>query len=255
MTVVWSSGEGRAGRTARIERQDVSYRVVDFFGSVAQTQAGPQVFLVVQRGVTRPHFHRVEQFQVFLAGRALLGKKLVVPPSLHYTDPWSSYGPIMSEKGDQEISYLTIRQRADVGAFYMPKARDMKQRRSGRHLTIEIPYGMTGPGTGSHRPMEPPRDRWTELIRRYNDGLAATYKELSPQAHLRLPPRQRDGGTRVGLIVGGSLSNSAVSYPAWSCFYDSCDDRGPESGRTVTEEFRADDGGANVLVMDFPRIG
>src|SRR5262245_41374714 len=54
----------------------------------------PSAVLVEDEGVIRPHFHRVDQFQILVAGRAQFGKHEVEPVAVHYTDGYTPYGPL-----------------------------------------------------------------------------------------------------------------------------------------------------------------
>jgi hypothetical protein len=57
-------------------------------------------FLVEKRpgAVTPPHFHQADQFQVVVAGRGMLGDHEFRDGSVHYTDAYSAYGPIVAGK-------------------------------------------------------------------------------------------------------------------------------------------------------------
>ena len=58
----------------------------------------PQAFLIeMHAGETiLPHFHEVDQFQVFVSGMGSLGrgKEAARPLSVHYADHHTGYGPI-----------------------------------------------------------------------------------------------------------------------------------------------------------------
>src|SRR4051794_18548367 len=67
-------------------------------------------------GRIHPHFHEVRQFQVFVDGAAILGKKPMPAVSFHYDDPYKPYGPIVSDG----LRYFVLRADSDVGSFPMP---------------------------------------------------------------------------------------------------------------------------------------
>ena len=53
------------------------YRIQDCYGSHKAAAPGPQAFLVefpTPRGVIKPHFHRVPQYQVVVAGGGRIGR-------------------------------------------------------------------------------------------------------------------------------------------------------------------------------------
>ena len=66
----------------------------------------PQAYLVEQPAdaTVPPHFHDSDQFQVFVSGKVMFGKKAVHSPSLHYAEGHTPYGPIVTEdQGAQKL--------------------------------------------------------------------------------------------------------------------------------------------------------
>src|SRR3954463_3601109 len=94
----------------------------------SERKAGvPQVLLVEQQvpgSKILPHFHGIDQFQVFVDGTGRLGHHEVRPLSVHYTNSHTGYGPI--EAGPQGLSYYVLRPSFDtLGSQYLhvPEAR------------------------------------------------------------------------------------------------------------------------------------
>src|SRR4051794_7212480 len=58
----------------------------------------PMAYLVEQtpNSVTRAHFHRADQFQLFVAGGGQIEGKPVQPVTLHFAAAYSAYGPILA---------------------------------------------------------------------------------------------------------------------------------------------------------------
>src|SRR5690349_16177915 len=87
----------------------------------------PQVLLVEQQipgSKILPHFHGIDQFQVFIDGTGRLGSHEIHPVSVHYTNSHTGYGPI--EAGPQGVSYYVLRPSFDtLGSQYLhvPEAR------------------------------------------------------------------------------------------------------------------------------------
>ena len=81
----------------------------------------PQAFLIEMQAneVIVPHFHEVDQFQVFVSGSGSLGRDrdAAQPLTVHYADHHTGYGPINA--GPQGYSYFTLRARSDSGAVYL----------------------------------------------------------------------------------------------------------------------------------------
>jgi hypothetical protein len=111
---------------------------------VAST-TGPQAHLAIQGAATDPlppHFHGVDQFQVFVAGSGTVGGHTVGPGVVHYADRNSVYGPL--RPGPEGMAYATLRAEHDPGASFMPGARaELAERLRGRpaprrNLTVEL---------------------------------------------------------------------------------------------------------------------
>ena len=66
----------------------------------------------------KPHFHSADQYQVIVQGGGRLGVHDVGTVSVHYTDSYSAYGPIVA--AGEGISWFTLRNAWDPGARYMP---------------------------------------------------------------------------------------------------------------------------------------
>lgn len=59
----------------------------------------PQLLLVEQEipgSQILPHFHTIDQFQVFVDGSGRLGSHVVDPIAIHYTNGYTGYGPIVA---------------------------------------------------------------------------------------------------------------------------------------------------------------
>jgi len=96
----------------------------DFIGRRGEgvTREEPQAFLIEMSSneVIVPHFHEVDQFQVFVAGSGSLGRHATAGPlAVHYADHHTGYGPINA--GALGFSYFTLRARTDPGAVYLHK--------------------------------------------------------------------------------------------------------------------------------------
>ena len=79
----------------------------------------PQAFLIeMHAGETiLPHFHEVDQFQVFVAGSGGMGRQPAATLAVHFAEHHTGYGPINA--GPQGYSYFTLRARSDPGAHYL----------------------------------------------------------------------------------------------------------------------------------------
>jgi len=82
----------------------------------------PMGFLVEQAAETlvQAHFHAANQWQVVVGGDGALGRHAVGPIALHYTNAFSSYGPLQA--GPAGLQYFSLRNAFDPGARYVPGA-------------------------------------------------------------------------------------------------------------------------------------
>lgn len=100
----------------------------------------PQLLLVEQPipgSAILPHFHSVDQFQVFVGGSGRLGAHEVVPLAVHYTNKYTSYGPIVA--GPEGFSYYVFRPSfAHDGSFYLhvPGVKEQLRAAGGKRRTL-----------------------------------------------------------------------------------------------------------------------
>jgi len=101
----------------------------------------PQLLLVQQEvpgSQILPHFHGIDQFQVFMDGNGRLGNHAIAPISIHYTNAWTGYGPIVA--GEKGMSYYVMRPGFDsLGSQYVhvPESRQYIKRGPKRFLLAE----------------------------------------------------------------------------------------------------------------------
>jgi hypothetical protein len=87
----------------------------------------PQVILVEQPqpdSQILPHYHAIDQFQVFLDGEGRLASHAIAPVSIHYTNAYTGYGPIVA--GKTGMAYYVMRPGLDVMGpqhLHLPEAR------------------------------------------------------------------------------------------------------------------------------------
>ena len=208
-------------------------------GNEANGNDLPQGFLVAQPpgSITRPHFHETNQFQVFVDGDGMFGKKVAAPLTVQYANGSTPYGPIKA--GGNGVMYFTLRQNWDAGAKYMPEMRARLVRGNQRQrlvpvgdllaadtlTAIEQPYAM-------------------ELIAAEADGLQALLWCLGPHQHLALEDA-RHGGGQYHVVVNGEMHGvDDVMLDRWSCQYAFPDDG--------SVQIRAAASGCQLLVLRFP---
>ncbi len=187
-----------------------------------------------------PHYHHVDQFQIFVEGSGSLGRNPVPPVTLHYTDHHTAYGPIVA--GPLGLSNFTIRAQTDPGGVYldMPGYKDFLKPSKQRHLLKTI-----GLSTGAV--METRSEALLENVLAdadCSDGLGAFVLRLGAGMKTTGPDTKTTGG-QYYLVINGSLQYQGTSYPALSTIYvDPTDD---------PLEVGAGPRGVEVLVLNFPR--
>lgn len=68
------------------------------------------------------HYHRTDQFQIFVQGDGAFGTKPIEGHSLHYAAAYTPYAPISA--GRISVQYFVFRLRYDPGAQWMPECKD-----------------------------------------------------------------------------------------------------------------------------------
>jgi hypothetical protein len=204
----------------------------------------PVAFLVEKNpgSVIHPHFHVTEQFQVVVGGSCRFGTHDVDGVAVHYTGPYSSYGPIVAR--EHGLAFFTLRNGFDPGAQYMPAARlGLKEGRAHwqhREATAPVPGVMSAASLA--RLAAPEAE---PILAAQPDGLQAWRHRLPPGAALT-GPDPITGGGQFWLVLAGSL----VVQPPHALGPRSCAFVPPDAGAATV---RAGETGAEFLCLQFPR--
>lgn len=220
----------------------------DFLGRPGDGQVHelqPQAFLIEMSAneVIVPHFHEVDQFQVFVSGSGSIGrnKETGQPLLVHYADHHTGYGPITA--GAQGYSYFTLRAKSDPGATYLhnPGYREKLKPSAKRHGVAAGITLSTDPVLMSRKDVvvEP-------LMRELatGDGLGASLIRMAPGTSYTGPDPSTTGGLYY-LVANGSVELESGSYAAWSPIFVARTD----SALTL----RAGARGAEALLLSFAR--
>ncbi|MFM9989940.1 MAG: hypothetical protein ACKVOY_00770 [Burkholderiaceae bacterium] len=217
----------------------VNYFKSDFIQTDSDATLSPQVFLIEQEAnsILRTHFHTENQYQVVVAGRAMLGKHSVYPISLHYASKHTGYGPIQTL--DEGLSYFSIRDRTTQLAYYLPES---------KHLMADVPRkNIFAP----HFEILPSNKlqaltdlQIIEAIEVEPDGLAAW--------QLRIPSDQifdtnylQGEFDRYVMVLSGSMHDALEWLTPWSVTYISAQEK--------HFPIQAGPQGLEVLIMQFPK--
>jgi hypothetical protein len=193
----------------------------------AVDRTAPQAFLVrwgPDKGTLPVHWHPVAQFQCFVGGTAKFGRHAVGPGSVHYSDAYTPYGPLVSD--DRDAYFLTLRIGGDRGAFFMPDSQaDLRERRE-QH---------PGPRRNTSYDL---RDAPAGLVDAQEDGLQVEVVAIEPDEQISV------GGGSVGgyaVVLEGAVDDDGIEV-------------GPGGvrhlGDTCTIRSRA--GGSRLGILRFP---
>lgn len=201
----------------------------------------PVAYLVEQApGTTiRGHFHRADQFQLFLGAGGTFGNRRLPRAAIHYAAAFTPYAPISA--GETVLEYMTLRNGWDPGARWMPESRGElpgPPRRGDAALAV-IADG-SGDLADEHQAVlrtDSSGAADTRILLESGKGLGAWLHRLRPGAELLCPAPDGGGGQFFFVLAGRCLSGSA-SLPARALCFVAPDEpaitlRGGENGATV----------------------
>jgi hypothetical protein len=193
-------------------------------------------------GVIVPHFHQVNQFQIFVSGTGSIGRNALPLVGLHYADRHTAYGPINAGPGG--LGLFTLRAQSDPGAIYLsqPGFRDFLKPSKKRYLLAEN-IALSTALVLEHREtvsLENVLDKDADT----SDGLGAAMLRMGANMKSVVPDPRSTGG-QYYLVLNGGMELAGKSYGLWSMAY-----AGPTD---EPFEIRAGASGLEVLVLSFPR--
>ncbi|MSP01492.1 MAG: hypothetical protein EXR07_10655 [Acetobacteraceae bacterium] len=204
----------------------------------------PVAFLVEKdaAAIVKPHFHSADQYQVVVQGGGRLGPHNVDSVSVHYTDAYSAYGPIIAS--GEGISWFTLRNAWDSGARYMPAQRQVLRDARARFQHRE---STCGPLTAlSEAELAALTDvTGNAVIEETKDGLGTWRYTVNPGG-IALGPHPSTGGGQFWLVTSGlaRVPGGALLPPNSTVFV------GPDDAALA---MTAGPSGADLLCMQFPK--
>ena len=217
---------------------------IDYMGMrTPHVEDRPHVFLVEMDsgGSIRPHFHQVDQFQIFVSGDGSFGRSAVPFIALHYADHHTAYGPIQA--GPLGLSFFTIRAKCDPGSIYVdnPGYKELLKPTKKRYVLKDNIALSTEPVL-QHR-AEVAVENLLEGTDD-SDGLGASMLRLGANMKTAAPDPSATAG-QFYLVVNGSLLLDGTGYPVWSIVHVTPAD--------APLEVRAGPQGLEIIVFSFPR--
>ncbi len=210
----------------------------DWLDSGRGASLSPNVFLVElpPDSVLDVHFHRENQFQLFVKGEGRIGPHPIRPITVHYAGAFTGYGPVAA--GPEGVSYFTIRPVYDTGAFYLPHARSDMVPGPKRNLHSAPVARFDANALRSLRTPEV-----VDLIALQPDNIAAHLLRLPPHAsHVDLPPAGTGGQFLV--VVTGSIAHGERALRSLDMIFLSADE--------PPYRLQARDDGAEVILLQLP---
>jgi hypothetical protein len=239
-------------RTIFVSREDAFTRHIttatgqqrtklEYLPSPGSEQAGPQAFLVTvpPDGVVPPHFHTVNQFQVFFGVPGATYKNNPLADCVvHYADAYSTYGPYRAAA--QQVEFFTLRPAFTSYVGYMPGKRADKIKKSGRNIHVDLDHAAI-------ESVPPPGGLATDpLIEPHPDGLRAELVRIGPGGDWTMPLVTADGTGRYYVVLCGGLVHEARRHEVRSVIWS-----GPAAAPV---EITADPAAGCVLLsLEFPQ--
>lgn len=196
----------------------------------------PTVFLAEQPPGYQlgAHFHRQNQFQLFVAGSGSLGPHPIEPVTVHYAGAYTGYGPLQA--GAQGLKYFTIRPVFDTGFIPASDAREKMIRGPKRHAQVALGAPWSQEQLARLECIE---DRFAIAPDR---GLAVQHMRLPPGAAWNFAPVSGSSGAFL-FVLAGALQAGGAALGLWESLFAT-----PDEALRVT----ADGSGAELVLMHVP---
>ena len=231
----------RAGGTARrraAPAMGVVFHKGEWMDSGDDPTLSPTVALIEQPAGFEfmPHFHRQNQFQVFVGGSGSIGRHALAPVVVHYVGAYTGYGPLVA--GPEGIQYFTLRPVCESG--FIPLAQRQETMIAGpkRHAQSE------GIAVASPEVMHGwVQSREDFVIALGEDGMGARLVSLPPhQAWPCIHPVGSQG--QFLFVLAGSVSAGGHTLGRWEQLYATSDEPMPAT--------QAGGGGVQLLLLSVP---
>jgi hypothetical protein len=215
-----------------VDKKEFKGYVTDLINSSLCPSPVPQAFLVEQApNWTLPtHFHLQEQFQLIVSGHGSIGKHSLNKLAIHYASEYSGYGPVKSnEKG---LTYFTIRDLPDTGAWYLPESYDTIKKNIAK---VQL-HGQNLTPTSPEELLSLQEEQLNVSIAPTASGIAAWVFKAPANWQGRINHLPKPKGTRFYIITEGNLikdneilsKNSVLQTNAAEEIEIMCSDSGAE---------------------------
>ena len=160
----------------------------------------------------RTHFHRENQFQLFVRGSGHLGPHPIEALTVHYAGAYTGYGPLVS--GREGLAYFTLRVVHETGSLTLAQHGEQMRRGPKRSLYSQ---GVTVADPERLQSLvEPATD---DLIALQPDRIGARLHSLPPRARAEgcLDPSGSAG--QFWVVLAGSARFGARQLERWESVF------------------------------------
>ena len=207
-----------AARRRAIVSMGVTFHKAEWMDSGQDPVLSPTVSLIEQPAGFEfmPHFHRQNQFQIFVGGSGSIGAHTLAPVVVHYAGAFTGYGPLVA--GPVGIQYFTLRPVAESGFIPVAEHRERMIRGPKRHaqsqqIAVSTPEVM--------RRLDQFED--TFVIPLGEDGMGARLLRLPALRSLEVAHPAGCQGQFI-FVLEGSLDWRGHVLAGWEQLYASCDE-------------------------------
>ncbi|KCZ58692.1 hypothetical protein [Hyphomonas chukchiensis] len=173
----------------------------------------PTIFMIEQPANTTlvAHFHRQNQFQLFVDGSGSIGRYGIEAVTVHYAGAYTPYGPLLS--GPDGLKYLTIRPVRESGGFAVPD--EVASMRRGPKA-----HAQAGPITvmSSEELLTLTAAREDTLIPTSSDGMGIAVHTLPAHAPFAAPDMDNSQGVFV-VVLAGSIVADDKNLQKWESLF------------------------------------
>ena len=226
------------GRRRPIPVMGVTFHKSEWMECGDDPKLSPTAFLVEQPPdyALAAHFHRENQFQLFVDGSGTIGRDPHGAVTVHYAGAYTGYGPLLS--GADGIKYFTIRAVCESGFTPITEAKDKMPRGPKRHAKSD-PLPPLAPAALAALLGAEERT----LIEPGADGMGARLTRLPPGAPLHAAHAAGSEGQFL-FVTSGTLQHGDVTLGLWENLFVLSTEAPPP--------LTAGPGGAEVVAMFIP---
>lgn len=235
--IAYGLRECGAAKHRRLPLPGGSYGKAEWMENGRDPKESPTVFLIEQppNSTIPKHFHRCNQFQLFVAGGGKIGGHEIRPLMIHYAGAFTGYGPLIA--GPDGLSYFTIRSIHEEGAHILPEAASqlLKGPRRGGQAEFVL-------SEASSR-MSLARTTTEQILPPDRDGMSVWRARLPSEEAFVVRVSPGLAGVFVFVVTGGAVHAGQMLSTLEHIFV---------SAPASNIEIKAGSDGADILVLEMP---